>query len=146
MSNAGQEDRIFPLYPRVGVGVVLLRGKRVLLVKRGHEPAKGEWSVPGGLIRLGENAADAAQRELMEECGIHADMKKVIDIFEFIEHDEAKDIKYHFVVIEFLANFSGGVLKAASDAVAAGWFTLQELDNLLCSDKVKNLVHLALSM
>jgi len=116
-----------------------------LLVKRGHEPAKGEWSVPGGLIRLGETAENAAQRELMEECGIRADINKVIDIFEFIEQDDAPEVKYHFVVIEFLADFNGGALKAASDADDARWFELEELDKVSCSSKVKELVRLALN-
>ncbi|RLD14910.1 hypothetical protein DRI50_04725 [candidate division KSB1 bacterium] len=146
MSSASHEDRVFPTYPRVGVGVVLLRGKNVLLVKRGHEPAKGEWSIPGGLIHLGEGAEDAAHRELMEECGIRADIKKVIDIFELIEQKDVSEIKYHFVVIEFLAHYIGGVVKAASDAEEAGWFSLQDIDGMSCSNKVKELVRLAMNM
>ncbi len=145
MKDVIHEDRTFPSHPRVGVGVVLLRGDRVLLVKRGSEPAKGEWSVPGGLIDVGETVEQAAHRELYEECGVTADIIKVIDIFEFIEPGENHKIKYHFIVIEILARYVGGRVRAASDAADAKWLRLDDLESVQCSNKIKKLVRKALA-
>ena len=144
MTIANNDDRRFPLYPRVGVGIVLVNGDKVLLIRRGHEPAKGEWSVPGGLVNLGETIEQAAARELMEECGIKAEFHKQIDIFEYIEQTQDNNIKYHFVVIELLASYIGGHVKASSDAIEARWIGLDELEKLACTEKIKELVQSAL--
>ena len=143
MNNAAIDDRTNPAYPRIGVGIVVLDGENVLLVKRGHEPAMGEWSVPGGLIKAGETIKQAAKRELMEECGIDARFHNTIDIFEFIEQNQDASAKYHFVVIEIFASYIGGKVRAASDAQDARWVARLELQDFACSDSLKNLVRKA---
>lgn len=123
----------------MGVGVVVIRNQEFVLVKRGQSPAKGEWSLPGGLIELGEKAADAAAREIAEECGLDIRITSLCDYFEFIDRDE-QGVKYHFVVLEFGALYSGGELIAADDIVEARWVHLHDLEAFPCSAATKKIV------
>ena len=137
------KDRTYPLHPQVGVGIVLLNEDQVLLIKRGQEPAIGKWTVPGGLVKIGETIHEAAKRELMEECGIAAALRDIIDVFEFIERDRNNEIKYHYIVVEVLASYEGGQVNASSDAVDAKWCRLSEIDDAACTSETKNLVRKA---
>ncbi len=141
MTRDTNDLRKYPPCPRVGVGVLVTNNDTFLLVKRGQEPVKGEWSVPGGLIELGEDLQSAAARELYEECGITAKIEQMpFEVFEFVKHDDNQDVVYHFVVIDMLARYVSGELQARSDIQESRWFKLSELDTLSCSEKIKTLV------
>jgi len=123
----------------VGVGALVRHENKIVLVKRGQKPAKGEWSLPGGLVELGETLVEAIHREVFEECSIYIDLKDQLDTFEFIEKDNENSIKYHYIVLDFWATLKSGRLSAGSDVEDARWFTADEIDQLKCSDAIKML-------
>ena len=113
-------QREFPAAPLVGVGAVILSDGRVLLVKRGTEPARGHWSIPGGLIELGESLSEAIVREVREETGLDVEPVELIEILDRI-HREGDRVRYHYVIADYLCRVVGGTLHAASDADAVRW-------------------------
>jgi len=125
---------VYPQLPVVGVGVVVRKNQSVLVVKRAYEPRKGQWSIPGGKVRLGESVRQAALREVAEECSIEIKLFDIIDVVDLIDTDEASRIKYHFVVVEFLAHYVSGVLKPCSDALEARWISPDTFDALEIPD------------
>lgn len=133
-------DRIYSNFPRIGVGVLVIKDDQFLLIKRGQEPNKGIWTIPGGMVELGEKLETAAHREVFEECGIKIKNCCFLDIFEFIEHDEMLKIKYHYIVFEFIANYSFGTISAGSDVIDIGWFHLNDLNNLFTTPATIDLV------
>jgi 8-oxo-dGTP diphosphatase len=137
--NTAELNRLYPTVPRLGVGVVVVRNRQFILVKRGQEPAKGSWSLPGGLVELGERIEDAARREVLEECGIRIVSPTLLDLFEYIEKKD-DGIRYHYVVVDFKAGFLGGELTAADDVEDSRWFAVDDLDALECSEKIKSVV------
>ena len=124
------DSRWYPEYPRVGVGVVVIRDGRILMVKRAKEPNKGKWSIPGGGLELGESLYEAARREVFEECSIHVEIERVIDTTERIIKDEDGRIKYHFVLVDMLGRYISGEAKAQSDAQDCRWVAIKEIDGL----------------
>ena len=112
--------REFPEAPRVGVGAVIVHEQRVLVVRRGQEPLKGEWSLPGGLLELGELLCDAVTREVLEETGLVVEALELIEIIDRI-HREGDRVRYHYVIADYLCRVVGGELQAASDAEAVRW-------------------------
>lgn len=137
--------RKYPLVPRVGVGVVILKNDKFVLVKRGQEPNKGIWTVPGGLVELGELVEQTAQREIYEECGISIKSPQLIDYYEFIDDCGSGKIKYHYIVLEFLALYKSGALRANTDAEQARWFTRDDLKEISTSEKTSSLINNAFS-
>ncbi len=124
--------REYPTAPIAAVGVVVLTGGersglRVLLVKRQKEPSKGRWGLPGGAIELGERVREAAAREVREECGIEVSAGQVIEVLDAILPDEAGRTRFHYVLIDLLAEYVRGELTPSSDALDARWFTEEEL-------------------
>ncbi len=118
--------REFPERPLVGVGAVIVEGDRILLVKRAYEPNKGFWSIPGGLVRLGESLEAALKREVEEEAGVKIKVEDVVFVGEEI-FKESNGIRYHYIIIDFLAKITGGRLKPGSDAEAVRWFRFDEV-------------------
>ena len=112
----------------VGVGAVVVRDGRALIVRRAHEPRKGEWSLPGGLLDLGESLADAAQREVREETGLDVEIGPIIETFDRVHRDEEGRIRYHFVIVDFVCWSHTGEPFAGSDAEAVAWVTADEID------------------
>lgn len=112
--------REFPEAPRVGVGAVIVHESRVLLVRRGREPLKGHWSLPGGLIELGESLQNAVVREVEEETGLRVEPLELIELLDRIHREEDR-VRYHYVIADYLCRVTGGTLKAASDADAVRW-------------------------
>ncbi len=122
-------SRQYPGAPLVGVGVVVLNAQGdVLLVKRGRPPRAGEWSLPGGLIDLGERLRDAAQREVREECGIEITVQDFVATFEPILRDAAGEIEYHYVIIDYWATHLSGEAVAQDDAAAVAWLAITALE------------------
>ena len=117
--------RKYPERPLVGVGAIIVEGNRILLVKRASEPNKGMWSVPGGLVRAGEKLEEALKREVKEETGLEIEVGDLGFVSEEIIRKD--DLKYHYVIIDFLAEVKGGELKAGSDAEDAKWVKLDEV-------------------
>jgi mutator protein MutT len=113
-------QREFPLAPLVGVGAVIVDAGRVLLVRRGNEPMKGHWTLPGGLVELGEGLLDAVEREVREETGLVVEVVELIELLDRIHH-EGERIRYHYVIADYLCRVVGGRLQAASDADAVRW-------------------------
>jgi ADP-ribose pyrophosphatase len=112
------------------VGVVVFKQDQILLIKRAQEPNKGKWSIPGGGIELGETIYEAAKREVLEESSIEIEIMRVLDAADNIVRDEKGRIKYHYAIIDMLARYAGGELRAQSDAEECGWFTTEEADRL----------------
>ena len=118
--------REFPSLPLVGVGVVVVREERVLLIRRAKPPRRGEWSLPGGLQKLGETVFAAAAREVMEETGITVQPLAVVDVVDLIEWDEQR-VRYHYTLIDLLAAFIDGEAVAGADAAEVLWVEQAEV-------------------
>lgn len=112
--------REYPKQPIVGVGGVVIHGDRVLLVRRGHEPLKGEWSIPGGMLELGESLKDGVTREVWEETGLKVRPLEVMLAFDRIQKNGER-VQYHYVIIDYVCRQTGGRLKAGSDVLDARW-------------------------
>jgi len=113
-------QREFPEAPLVGVGAVVVDEGRVLLVRRGTEPLRGQWSLPGGLLELGESLTNGVVREVREETGLIVEPVELIELLDRI-YREGERVRYHYVIADYLCRVAGGALKAASDADAARW-------------------------
>ena len=117
----------YPDRPVVGVGAVVLDDNRVLLVKRGHAPIKGHWSLPGGSVETGETLEQAVAREVLEETGIEIEVGPIVEVLDRISRDQDGRVEHHFVLIDFVARPTGGVLRSATDAEDAVWAGLPDL-------------------
>jgi len=122
--------REFPETPLVGVGAIIVEGERVVLVKRAHPPIQGQWSIPGGVLEVGEMVREAAIREAREETGLIVEPGELLGVYDRILYDAEKRVQYHYVLIDFLCTRVGGELRAASDAAEVRWFTRDELPAL----------------
>ena len=111
----------------VGVGAVILNGNQVVLVKRAHEPLKGEWSLPGGAVELGETLAEAVAREVREETGLDVSVGPVLEIFDRVHPGTDGRVEYHYILIDYLCMANGGELAAGSDAAEACWVPIDDL-------------------
>lgn len=123
-------SREYPPVPLVGVGALVVGDGRVLLIRRGTEPSKGQWSIPGGLVEVGESLRDAVIREALEETGLLVQPEVLVELLERIFHDDHGRIRYHYVVADYRCRVVGGRLTAGSDALEAAWFGRNELDSL----------------
>ena len=135
---------IYPDAPRVAVGAVVIYQDKVLLVLRGKAPAKDMWAIPGGSVNLGETLQAAAEREILEETGLHIRAGEVIYAFEKIEHDDTGQVQFHYVILDLRAEALDPAqpLTPADDVSDAGWFSLADLDrlNLPVSDTTRTLL------
>jgi len=122
--------REYPDNPLVGVGAVLVRDNRVLLVRRGQAPLLGEWSLPGGVLECGETLREATIREAREETGLIVETGELLGVYERVIRSEDGRVRYHYVLIDFLCRVVAGDLKAGSDAANVRWFEPAELDGL----------------
>jgi len=126
--------REYPKQPLVGVGGVVIHRNRVLLIRRGGEPLKGEWSIPGGLIEVGEELADGVRRELKEETGLEVEPLAIIETFDRIFR-EGRRVRYHFVIVDYICRLKRGRLRPASDVVEARWVRREDLGLYNLTDK-----------
>ena len=119
--------RSYPQRPIVGVGAVVIDAGRVLLIRRAHEPLKGQWSLPGGRVELGETLEQAIAREVREETGLDVHVGPIVEVLDRIMRDADGRVEHHFVLVDFVCRPSGGILCGASDADAAEWVPLDAL-------------------
>lgn len=126
--------RGYPQHPLVGVGGLLLADSKVLLIKRDQPPGLGMWSLPGGLLELGEKLEQALVREMREETGLMVQPLKPLSVLEMILPDSSNKIEYHYILFNYQCRLIGGDLCAGSDAASAAWFGLDELDYRVWSD------------
>jgi 8-oxo-dGTP diphosphatase len=122
--------REYPDTPLVGVGAIIIEDGRVVLVKRGHSPLQGKWSIPGGVLEVGETLRTAVVREAREETGLTIEPGELLGVFERVVPDEQGRMRYHYVLIDFLCRRVAGDLIAADDAEEAVWFRREELTGL----------------
>lgn len=138
--GTGQSSREYRELPRVGVGAIVIREGLLLLVKRASSPGKGFWAIPGGLVELGETIREAAEREILEETGITIRAKEAFYVFDFIDRDSDGNIKYHYIIIDFLADYLGGEPKAADDVSDARWVSPEAAAALNLSPTTRKLL------
>lgn len=137
------DGREYPVVPRVGVGAVVLDGLRVLLVRRGKAPAHGKWSLPGGLVELGETTREAVHREIAEECGLQIRVVEVCGVLDRVVRDGEGRIRYHWVLVDYVAFPESGTLCAASDADEAQWVEVDQVERLDTTDGLVEMIRRA---
>jgi ADP-ribose pyrophosphatase len=118
----------YPENPQLAVGGVVIRDDRVLLVRRGKPPAYGEWAIPGGSVELGETLKEAVEREIREETGVTVRAGEVCYVFEAVKRDDAERIRYHYVIIDLMAEHLSGDPAPATDVTDAAWLGSAELE------------------
>jgi len=138
--------RLYPERPIVGVGAVIFDGDCVLLVKRGREPLKGQWSLPGGAVDVGETLDQAIAREVKEETGLDVEAGPVVEVVDRIHRDASGRVEYHFVIVDYLCRLRGGALVPASDADAAAWVKVAEIEGYRVAEAAANVIRKALSV
>ena len=121
-------DREYPARPIVGIGVVVLKGSRVLLVRRGKPPNVGSWTLPGGAQELNETVEQGARRELMEETGVEVGPLQLAAVVDNIRPDNAGRVRFHYTIIDFAAAWTGGEPIAGTDVSEAVWADVDRLD------------------
>jgi ADP-ribose pyrophosphatase YjhB (NUDIX family) len=132
--------REFPEVPLVGIGAILIEDSRVLLVKRGHPPLQAQWSIPGGMLEVGELVREAAIREAREETGLIVEPGELLGVYDRVLRDTEHRVQYHYVLIDFLCRRVGGQLFAASDAAEVRWFTREELPPLKLAEDTQDVI------
>ena len=128
MSDGKREHfrREYPDAPLVGVGAVTIKDGKILLVKRAFPPGEGKWSIPGGLVELGEKVSECGARETEEETGIKVDILELINVFDMVEKDESGRVKYHYVLVDFLAKPVGGEERLSPEVTEIRWVSHEE--------------------
>jgi len=134
------DSKRYPDRPCLAVGAIVFKDGRVLLVRRGQPPAEGEWAIPGGSVEIGETLQQAAQRELLEETGIRIQAGEPCFIFDAIHIDPDGRVRFHYVVIDLLADYVEGFPRAGGDAADARWVSAEELGGLTLSPATRDLL------
>lgn len=138
--------RTYPDRPIVAVGAVILDDDRVLLVKRGHEPLKGRWSLPGGAVEVGETLDAALAREVREETCLDVIVGPVVEVLDRIQRDAGGRVEYHYVIIDYLCRVRGGTAACGSDADEVRWVEAASLDDYDLTEKAASVIHAALAL
>jgi len=134
-------QREYPEQPLVGVGAIIIENSRVVLVKRGHPPLQDRWSIPGGVLEVGELVREAAVREAAEETGLTVEPGELLGVFDRVLRDANGRVQYHYVLVDFLCRRVSGEIAAAGDAAAARWFTREELPAMNLSEDTLQVIH-----
>jgi len=138
--------REYPECARVGIGAVVLDGDQVLLIQRGSGTAQGKWSIPGGLVELGETTREAVVRELAEECGLEIEVVDVCGVLDRVVKDDEGRVRYHWVLVDYLAVARGGTLCAGDDAADARWVPIAEIGQYDTTDGLMDMIKRAMAL
>ena len=138
--------RAYPERPLIGVGAVILHDEDVLLVQRRNMPGKGEWSLPGGLVKLGEPVQEALHRELLEELSVHVRLLGLVGVYERIVRDVNNTIQYHYVIVDYCAQIVSGTPKAGSDAAQVLWVNTRALQDYTKDEQLATAVSKAVHL
>jgi 8-oxo-dGTP diphosphatase len=130
----------YPGGPQTAVGAIVFRDDTVLLVKRANHPGKGLWAIPGGRVKLGETLKEAAIREVKEETGVIISPKDPIYVFDVIDRDDEGGIRFHYVIVDLLADYLSGVPRPGTDASEARWISSGQLKQLPVSKTTRELL------
>jgi 8-oxo-dGTP diphosphatase len=128
------------------VGAIILNRESVLLVERGKEPLKGYWSLPGGVVEIGETLHEGVKREILEETGLIIQPLQIVEVFERIMHDADRKTEYHYVLIDYLCLLIGGSLAAADDVTAVDWVPLEALGTIRLTEGTQPVIEKAFAM
>ncbi|MFZ0640279.1 MAG: NUDIX hydrolase, partial [Candidatus Acidiferrales bacterium] len=139
------ESREYPERPIVAVGGVVIHDSQVLLIRRGQPPLKGRWSIPGGILEVGETIAEGIERELKEETGIEVRVLELIEIYEKVLRDEDNQPQYHFVILDYLCELVKGTARPGGDVTEVVWAGEQQLDSLALMGAANRVIRRALS-
>jgi len=134
------DRREYPSFPKVGVGGLVIDKDKLLLIKRAYEPSSGLWSIPGGLLEVGEELEEAVAREIEEETGIKVEVKELLGVFNFVIRDEAGKVKYHYVLIDFLAKPVGGKLRPSRETLDVRWVSLKDIEKYSLTRTTRRLI------
>jgi len=139
-SNPAAGPPEYPEQPRVAVGAIVFKNGKVLLVRRGQPPAEGVWAIPGGRVELGESLQNAAEREIREETGVRIRAGEPVFTFDVIERDADGRVRFHYVIVDVMAEYAGGEPIAGDDAREARWISPADLNHLSISRTTKHLL------
>jgi ADP-ribose pyrophosphatase len=131
----------YPQQPVIAVGAVVVHQNRILLIRRGKEPAKGEWAIPGGRVELGETMREAAAREVMEETSVSIRPGELVYFFETIQPDPDGRIRYHYAIFDFMAEYLAGEPIPRDDALDARWVSATDADTYNLNIKTRDLLN-----
>lgn len=137
--------REYPECPLVGIGALIVENGRVALIRRGKAPLLGEWSIPGGMLELGETLRQGAEREALEETGLVVRATELLGVFDRVVPDAEGTIIYHYVLIDFLCERVSGDLRTGADAANAQWFTPEEVAKLPLAEDTAGVIRAALA-
>ncbi len=149
------QSRTYPAFPIPAVGAVILEQEHVLLVQRGQPPSEGQWTVPGGVVEIGESPDEAIIREVHEECGIEVQVVGILDVVNRIVRDDVDAVKYHYVIIDYLAccrdprpgqRLPEYVVRAGTDVRDARWIPFQELSTYDVTEGLRPIIQAGMSM
>jgi ADP-ribose pyrophosphatase YjhB (NUDIX family) len=138
--------REYPDAPRVGVGAVVLHRGRVLLVRRGGQPSLGKWTLPGGLVELGETTVEAVRRELREECDLDIRVLGVAGVVDRVVRDAEGRVRYHYVLVDYLASVESDAVSAGSDAAEAQWVEIERVGELDVTEGLTDMIRRAVAL
>ena len=133
-------QREFPEVPLVGVGAIIIEESHVVLVKRVHPPLRAEWSIPGGVLEVGELVREAAVREAREETGLTVEPGELLGVYDRVLRNAEQRVQYHYVLIDFLCRQVAGDLAASSDADEVRWFSREELPALKLAEDTLDVI------
>ncbi|HQT38486.1 MAG TPA: NUDIX hydrolase [Acidocella sp.] len=145
MKPPANNQREYPKHPLIGIGIIVLRGEEVLLIKRGRPPAQFAWSLPGGGQELGETAEAAARRELLEETGLSVGPLSLIAHVDSIHRDEHDFVQWHYTILDFAATYKGGEIVAGDDVIDIAWVHPRQFNDYDLWHEARRVIGLAVS-